>query len=231
MIYVTGDLHADIRGREKLFRSFTKDDTLIVLGDFSFSWNFYTEEEWDAYKFPFTTLAVMGNHENYSSIENFYPKVKVFGGSAYKFNQNTFYLVNGEVYEIGGYRWLCFGGALSFDWKDRIPNVSWWKQEIPSKEDYQRALKNAEKHNVDFLITHDCSDTELKTMFSHCMKLDDPVTGMLESILKILAKESRFRRHLFGHMHKNIEHDFGSYKANCLYERTLKLKEKQNRLS
>jgi hypothetical protein len=226
MIYVTGDIHADLKKREQIFRRFTAEDVLIVLGDFSYSWDTCTEAEWDTYKFPFITLAVMGNHENYSSIENFYPKVKVFGGSAYKFNQNTFYLVNGEVYEIGGYRWLCFGGALSPDWKDRIPYVSWWKQEVPSKEDYQRALKNA--HDVDFLITHACSNTELDTMFPvRYFDINDPTSKMLEGIIKVLSQTKRFRRHLFGHMHKNIEHDFGTHKANCLYERVLRLKERR----
>lgn len=223
MIYITGDIHADLQKREQVFRKLTKDDILIVLGDFSYSWDFYTREEWDRYKFPFTTVSVLGNHENYSYVYNFCPKVEVFGGSAYKLNQNTFYLVNGEVYEIGGYRWLCFGGALSFDWKDRIPYVSWWKEEIPSQEDYQRAAKNA--CDIDFLITHDCSERELDTMFSYCRKINDPVTGMVENLVSEVAKNSRFKRHLFGHMHKNLEYDFGSYKANCLYGKVLSLNE------
>jgi predicted phosphohydrolase len=226
MIYVTGDIHADLRKREKLFRSYTADDILIVLGDFSYSWDSYTEQEWDAYKFPFTTLAVLGNHENYSSIYDSYPKVKVFGGAAYKFNQNTFYLVNGEVYEIGGYRWLCFGGALSPDWKDRIPYVSWWKQELPTQEDYKRALKNA--HDIDFLITHACSKTELDAMFPvRYFNINDPTSKMIEDIVKVLLQTKRFKRHLFGHMHKNLERDFGTYKANCLYGKVLSAKEKK----
>lgn len=203
----------------------TSSDILIVLGDFSYSWDVYTEREWNAYKFPFTTLAVLGNHDNYSAIYNFCPKVKVFGGTAYKFNQNTFYLVNGEVYEIGGYRWLSFGGALSPDWKDRIPYVSWWKQELPTQEDYKRALKNA--HDVDFLITHACSNTELDAMFPvRYFNVDDPTSKMVEDILKPLAQESRFKKHFFGHMHKNLERDFGSYSAMCLYGKVVAMEER-----
>lgn len=222
MIYLTGDIHADLRKRELAFRKYTSKDILIVLGDFSYSWDMYTEEEWDNYKFPFTTLAVLGNHDNYTSIYKKYPKVEVFGGPAYKFNNNTFYLVNGAVYEIGGYRWLCFGGALSPDWEYRVPGLSWWEEEIPSRADFSLAIKNATEE-VDFLISHSCSNTELDAMFPYRpFEINDVTSDMLEDIIEKL----KFKRHFFGHMHKNISYDFGRYTADCLYGKIIPLAEK-----
>ena len=42
MIYITGDMHAGLKketARPKFIESLTSQDTLIVLGDFGYTWN------------------------------------------------------------------------------------------------------------------------------------------------------------------------------------------------
>ena len=42
---------------------------------------------------------------------------------------NVIHLMCGEIYNIEGKKFFTFGGAVSYDKEQRIPNVSWWKQE------------------------------------------------------------------------------------------------------
>ena len=82
MIYITGDTHGDYerflpKKRECLSFQLTKNDYVIVCGDFGLIWS-ERELEITAYwcdffrKLPFTTLFVTGNHENYDML-NAYP--------------------------------------------------------------------------------------------------------------------------------------------------------------
>ena len=74
MIYVTGDTHANLdisKLSTKKFpqqRELTKDDYVIVAGDFGLVWDGSGREiywqDWLADK-NFTTLFVDGNHENF----------------------------------------------------------------------------------------------------------------------------------------------------------------------
>ena len=81
MIYVTGDTHGDIDSGKltnKRFprqKSLTKDDYLIICGDFGYIWWGNRKDlywvQWLSRK-PWTTLFVDGNHENFDII-NEYP--------------------------------------------------------------------------------------------------------------------------------------------------------------
>lgn len=71
-IYVTGDLHGGMDS-QKLYDwevglTLSRDDYLIVAGDFGYPWDFSEEEEYDLHwleQGPFTLLFVDGNHERY----------------------------------------------------------------------------------------------------------------------------------------------------------------------
>lgn len=122
MVYFTGDIHADLDPeRSKIFSRLEADDVLIVLGDFGFSWNEMTEKLWNSYEFPFITLTLLGNHENYDRVYETYPLTAFAGGEAYRINRNTYYAKNGTMYTIAGEKMLCFGGARSIDAVYRTP--------------------------------------------------------------------------------------------------------------
>ena len=72
MIYATGDTHGNFeRFREEYFpeqTSMTKDDYVIVCGDFGGVWDGGRQEQTRLDRLeqlPFTLLFVSGNHENF----------------------------------------------------------------------------------------------------------------------------------------------------------------------
>ena len=70
---------------------------------------------------------------------------------------NVYHVCRGSVLELEGKTYLCFGGAESQDKDDREPGVNWWKQEMPSDEEYDTCRRNLEKvdYKVDYVLTHD----------------------------------------------------------------------------
>ena len=85
MMYITGDVHGDINRFSEAFilneTSLTKDDYLIICGDFGFIFLNDNEEKecLDALaKKPYNILFIDGNHENFDDI-NEYP-VEIWNG-------------------------------------------------------------------------------------------------------------------------------------------------------
>ena len=102
IVYITGDTHADFKRfsskslsvRVTEYEKLTKDDYMIICGDFGGIWSYgasSSEEEywlkWLDNK-PFTILFVDGNHENYDRLKEF-PRVNYHGGVAHKIRNNT----------------------------------------------------------------------------------------------------------------------------------------------
>lgn len=120
-IYLTGDTHGglDVRKLEskrfKEGKSLTKNDYLIVLGDFGIWKNKKAQDflKWISEK-KWTTLFVEGNHEDYNYLNTF-PLVDMFGSKVRKINDSVYQLLRGEIYNIDGYKFFAFGGARSLD--------------------------------------------------------------------------------------------------------------------
>ena len=105
MIYITGDTHSDFsRFTEEKFpiqSEMTKDDYIIICGDFGGVWTFEEESskekealDWLNNK-NFTTLFVDGNHENYTRLYN-YPIEEWKGGKVHKIRDSVLHLMRGE---------------------------------------------------------------------------------------------------------------------------------------
>lgn len=127
MIYVTGDCHAEFRkfSTENFpeQKEMTRDDYVIVCGDFGI-WHDTPEEEywldWLSKK-PFTLLFVDGNHENFDRLYgDEFPVVEFHGGQAHQIRENVFHLMRGYVFELCGKKFFAFGGASSHDIDDGI---------------------------------------------------------------------------------------------------------------
>lgn len=126
-VYVTGDCHADFSKFTTWSfpeqKGLTKDDVIIVLGDFGL-WNDCKEEryelDWLSEK-SFTIAFVDGNHENFDRLySDEFEIVDFYGGKAQKIRDNIFHLLRGNVYDIGGKKFFAFGGASSHDICDGI---------------------------------------------------------------------------------------------------------------
>lgn len=130
MIYITGDCHGDFKKfSTKYFseqKKMTKDDFVIVCGDFGGVWSYgcsdATEKYWLDWleEKPFTLLFVDGNHENFDRLYHDFPVVKFHGGKAHKIRDNVYHLMRGYVFDLQGKKFFAFGGASSHDIDDGI---------------------------------------------------------------------------------------------------------------
>ena len=163
----------------KSFQS--KDDYVIICGDFGGVWTFEKENVQEKYWLDylneknFTTLFVDGNHENFTRLYN-YPVEEWHGGKVHKIRDSVLHLMRGEIFNIDNKKFFAFGGARSHDIQEgilnldeeekiynyrkrgayfRIRDFSWWDLELPTEEEMQNGIKNLEKVNykVDYIIS------------------------------------------------------------------------------
>lgn len=129
MIYVTGDTHRDFkRFTAENFpeqQGMTKDDTVIICGDFGGIWDDHNSRNERAKleeltSKPFTTVFCDGNHENFDRLYTDYQVLEWNGGRVHRIRDGLYHLIRGEVYTIEGKKFFVFGGAASHDIKDGI---------------------------------------------------------------------------------------------------------------
>lgn len=200
MIYITGDTHADFsRFMEENFpvqSEMTKEDYLIICGDFGGVWSFEEESAREKYYLDwlnsknFTTLFVDGNHENYTRLYN-YPVKEWHGGKVHKIRESVLHLMRGEVFDIAGKKFFVFGGARSHDIQDGILNL----EEV--------------NYNVDYVISH-CCPTSVQVLLNPRYERDT-LTDYLQQILE----KCKFKKWYFGHYHENKQLNS---QFTCLYE-------------
>ena len=239
-VYFTGDTHGHI-DIDKLSskrwpegKTLTKEDKLIILGDFGLVWNNTPDArekywlEWLNSK-PWTTLVVKGNHENHPMFYSF-PEVEMFNNKVRQIRDSIFVLETGEIYTIDGKTCLVVGGAASIDKHHRTEGLSWWPEELLSKEQENRTLENLDKvkWKVDYVLTHTGPVDILSDLFPELRigrfsqpswqdKFKDPVAHFLQHILN---ENLKFNKWYFGHFHENREHS--SRKFRCFYEDIIK---------
>ena len=205
MIYVTGDCHGNFRRFQSEYfpeqANMTKDDTVIITGDFGGVWFGDSRDDetlgW-LERLPFTLAFVCGNHENYDALER-YPVAEWHGGKVHRVRPHVLHLMRGQIFELESYRFFTMGGAKSHDTNHRINHISWWRQELPSDEEYSEALQNLERYNwqVDYIITH-CAPTSIALMGSRHNEAD-----RLTDFLQEVRERAKYHYWLFGHYHDN----------------------------
>ncbi len=237
MIYITGDTHGEFNKRFSTknfwFQSnLTKDDYVIICGDFGGIWKVGWESKEEKYwlnwleEKPFTLLFIDGNHENFDRL-NGYPQKEWHGGKIHEIRPHIYHLMRGQVFELCGKKIFTFGGASSHDTKGgileledpafktkkkrldrefipyRINHLTWWKEEMPSKEEMEEGKDNLCKHNytVDYIITHCCSTRTQIVMGVQDLYPADAMTDYLEYIKNYANYEKWF----FGHYHMDKE--------------------------
>lgn len=241
MIYVTGDCHSRVErfGTDsfKTQKELTKDDYVIVCGDFGLVWNYKNEstyeKEWLDWldSKNFTTLFVDGNHENFDRLYS-YPVEEWNGGKVHKIRPSVIHLMRGEIYNINGKKIFAFGGASSHDIKDGILNMdeeekiyeyrrkrlffrirgfSWWDLELPTNEEMTNGMKNliANNFKVDYVISH-CCPTDLQILIGG----NDYKKDVLTDYFYEIKKKLHYKKWFFGHYHfsKQLNEKF-----TCLY--------------
>lgn len=209
MIYITGDTHipTDIgKLSGKRFpeqKRLSKEDYVIICGDFGGVWDNSNEEKyWIKWlgERNFTTLFIDGNHENFDMI-NKLPVINFCGGKARKVANGIYHLLRGQVFEIDKKKIFVFGGASSHDKDIRTEGKNWWREELPTDIEYEEAKKNIERNEAsfDYILTHCCPTSVQQSIAPsyEVNRLTDFFDEVKDSIL--------YQKWFFGHYHKDIE--------------------------
>ena len=233
MIYITGDCHQNFeRFHASIFpeqEEMTKDDFVIICGDFGGVWNKDCEDKKETMlmdeldRKSFTTLFVDGNHENFDRLYA-YPVEEWHGGKAHKIRPSVIHLMRGQVFTIDGKSIFTFGGASSHDIDGgilepddpefqkkrkqlsqgylpyRINHVSWWERELPTDAEMEEGIKNLAAHdNTVDFIVTHCCASSTQVLLSGGFHKPDILTQYLEKIRQTV----RFKKWFFGHYHDN----------------------------
>lgn len=208
MIYITGDTHIPIDMAKLDLQYFpiqnnlTKNDYLIICGDFGGVWDRTKEREQilnELSNKKFTILFVDGNHENFDILDKM-PVSKWHGGKVHFVRDTIIHLMRGQIFEIDGFKFFTMGGGNSNDKAFRVPHRSWWKQELPNDTEKQTGLENLALHNnkVDYIITH-TAPTDIVLQIRNINADELPLNEYFLNIKNSIS----FNRWFFGHFHKN----------------------------
>jgi len=242
-IYVTGDTHIPIdihKLNSKNFpdqKNMTKNDYMIILGDFGLLWENImscTGLYWLKWlnERNFATLFLDGNHENHkklfsgitapeiisSDYTDEYIIEKKFGGYVGKVSDSIYHLRRGEVYIINGKKFFTMGGGGSIDKYLRVEGVDWWPEEEPNRKELYYGLDNLEKHNntVDYILGHTAPKSVIFEHFDKYWECSS-AEGFFDHIINFVDFEAFY----CGHTH--IDNDYGKY--HFLYQRVMCLED------
>lgn len=228
-LFITGDTHIpyDIRKLSKKkwsdSRELTKDDFLIITGDFGLIWDIIETREEKYWKKwlddrNFTTLFVDGNHENHPRLERM-EKSAFLGGTVGIISDSIFHLRRGEIYNINNKKILTIGGSHSHDIEHRIKGVSWWEEEELSANEEQRTMENLEKHQygVDIIVTHTLPESITRYLSFRDDFYPDPCKVRI--FLDKIVANTQFSNFYCGHFH--VDQDYKQY--HVLYNRIIEI--------
>lgn len=229
-VYVTGNLHGKL-GIERLSEDnfieqneLSINDNLIILGDFGLIWDNNIEDEMildELDKKQYNILFVDGAHENFTLL-NDYDVVELYGGKAHKIRDNIYHLIRGEVYVIGGKKYLVFGGGESEDKDFRVEGKTYWKEEIPNEEDWNNLNNNLKKHNnyVDYVLTYTPPSSDLKLIGAE-YGINLGSGNSINKTLEELSKNVKYKKWIHSYYHLDVEI---SRKHTSVYKSFIKLK-------
>lgn len=250
MIYITGDCHGELeRFSKKNFpeqTEMTKEDFVIICGDFGGVWNIGKENKEEKWwmdwleERPFTTLFVDGNHENFDRL-NQYPVEAWHGGKVHKIRPSVIHLMRGQVFCIDEKKVFSFGGASSHDIMDgilelddpnykikkknmdlrkrlyRVNHLNWWADELPSEAEMAEGRANLEaSENTVDFILSHCCASATQSLIGGKSYKQDILTDYLEE----LRQKVQFKKWFFGHYHDNRN---VNEKELLLYEQIIRI--------
>lgn len=225
-IFVTGDTHGnyDIDKLMQLHElNLTYDDYLIILGDAGIVWDNDVRDKalrnWYKRNVDCSVLFVDGNHESHFGLNNL--PVSIWnGGNIHVINEQIKHLMRGQVFTISNKTFFTFGGAESVDKMYRTENVSWWKEEMPSEEEYLTGKKNCDVigNKVDFVLTHDVPAMFLEEVITNHYKANP---NKLNHYLDWVYENVEFKKFYSGHHHNDA---IVNNKLRVLYNDVIEIK-------
>lgn len=220
-IIITGDTHADISRILKIDDSeMTKNDIVIILGDFGVIWGDSERTEYCLKVLGeknFTTAFLDGNHENFVEIARLEKTIFWNNGYVGLLPHGVIHLLRGEIYNINDKRIGVCGGANSVDLWHRTEGISWWREEEITNNDINKFMTIAEEYDnkVDIMLSHDAPASIIPIVKLYSGVNDGEISNsqkQLEKINQIID----IKKWYFGHWHidKKIDDKF-----ECLYKK------------
>lgn len=235
MIFITGDCHADwSKFSTDSFpeqKEMTRDDYVIVCGDFGVWHPDNTEKWWFRWlsEKNFTLLFVDGNHENFDRLySDEFEIVDFHGGKAHRICENVYHLMRGYVFELCGKKFFAFGGASSHDIQDGILEPSDYKSTKELANDYNKRTRRGEMLRINHISwweqempSEDEMKFGLETLRNNGNKVDYIVShccpqevaslfshgfykpDKLTDYFNTVARTTEFSKWFFGHYHNN----------------------------
>lgn len=254
MIYLTGDCHGDfLKIGVGIFpeqKGLTKDDYMIICGDFGGVWARETskfreqEEGWLDWleRRPYTVLFVDGNHENFDRLYK-YPVKEWKGGKVHEIRPTVFHLMRGEIFEICGKKIFTFGGASSHDVQDGILHMDKEGEWRKKARDFDLTNKMYRIEGLSWWKEELPSEEEMKNGWDNLAKHENkvdyiishtPPASIIDSIgkglyeqdylthyLEDIKSETEYKLWFFGHMHINT--NIKEHKSIGIYEQIIRI--------
>ena len=109
--------------------------------------------------------------------------------------------MRGQCFTIGGVRFFTMGGAYSTDRLLRLEHVSWWREELPSRAEYETAVQTlrAQDFSADFILTHTLPASAVPLLGLR----PEPQEAALSGFLERVYRRASFRMWFAGHFHVN----------------------------
>ena len=170
-----------------------------------------------------------------------YPRKLWHGGFVREIRPSVLMLESGEIFEINGMHCFAFGGGRTrerpdgildpLDYRDekafledcaskrdeqfQIRGVSWWAEEIPSREEMERGRENLrsfmmDHDRMDFIFTHDAPTSDKLDL-----GFDRSVINELNHYLESVKDELPYGKWFYAHLHfsrRVFENDYLLYK-------------------
>lgn len=236
-VFITGDTHGDIDIGKlstkawKEQKSLSRDDILIVAGDFGVPWT-YGEDKTDKYilkwysEKPYTIVFVDGNHDNEDALKEEYSVVRFLGAKCHMLRENVFHVMRGEVLHAGGHKILCMGGAKSTDIERRTPHISWWADEEASYKEWEHCFSSLESEKPDIIVSHDAPETVVQKMIPEYSKyfMESSTQKNFDMLLDdMIQNGSCVKDWFFGHHHIDRELELGGIRYHAMYQKIKEL--------
>ncbi len=208
VIYVTGDMHGEMRRfHSRALRRLKKGDTLIICGDFGFLWDGGEQEEKNLRKIgrlKYQVLFLDGTHENFDLLEK-YPAEDWNGGRVQHISGGLYHLMRGQVYTIEGKKIFAFGGGESVEKQIRMEMKTWWPCEMPNLEEMKEGADHLRENGfeVDYIFTHmpppkvDLMKTERR--------------NQLEAYFGEMMAQTKYKKWFFGSQHIDRKITYKNY--------------------
>lgn len=212
LVLYTGDIHGQVTRVVNAIQRFHlgKDDVIVIMGDVGL--NYYGNDygDWGRKKKlnskGVPILCIHGNHERRPATIESYSITEWHGGKVYVEERfpNLLFAMDGEVYDLDGYKAIAIGGAYSVDKYYRLlRGIHWFPDEQPDEATKARVEEKLEElgWKVDLVLSHTCP-TRFVPVEAFLPGLDQStVDNSTEEWLDTIAERLDYGRWFCGHWH------------------------------